>query len=129
METRRAPRVSVDMKIISQVDEETKQKFSLSSGRKFEARAVDISTKGIGMVCNFFFPAGLIIEMELVGKLFGVEGVMRIKGEIRYSRYLEPGRYRVGIKFVDTPSVYEKKISEFIATYETRREPRLDLPE
>jgi hypothetical protein len=129
METRYAPRVRLDLKVLSRVSDEDGQKFLLSKGNTFEIEIADISTLGVGIISRFFLPKGLRIELEIDGKPFGLDNSMKIKGEVRYCNYIKSSRYRCGIKFIDISSQYLNKIKDFIATYEKREEPRLKLSE
>lgn len=127
METRRSPRVKMNFKVISKIDDEIKQKFSLSIGKSFEAAALDISALGVGIVSGYFFPQGLTIEMEIDGKPFGLDRPITVKGEIRYSKYLKPSEYRTGVKFLDLSPDDAKAIADFIAAFEKRKAPRFKI--
>lgn len=129
METRSAPRVSINLGVISRIDDKNGQKFSLSKGNIFEVKVVDISVSGVGIVSKYFLPKGLSIELEIDGKPFGLDEAMKIKGEIRYCNYIKACGYRCGVKFINILGNYAAKIAELIATYERRKEPRLKLPE
>jgi len=127
METRRSPRVKINFKVVSTIDEKVKQKFSLSIGKTFEARAVDISTLGIGIMAQYFFPRGINIEMEIDGKVFGLDRAIIVKGEIRYSKYMSSSEYRTGIKFLNLSPDDAKAIADFIAVAEKRKAPRFKV--
>jgi len=127
--TRSAPRININLKLISRVDEEIKQGFSLAKGNAFEVDAVDISMLGMGLVSKYFLPKGLRVELEIDGKLFNLDNPMKIKGEIRYCRYVKPSTYRCGVKFINIPDECKEKITQFITNYERRKEPRLKLSE
>lgn len=127
METRKAPRIDINFKVLSKPVQELKQKFALVSGNKFEVKAVDISEIGIGLVSEYFLPKGLILELEIDGAPFDLKEVMKIKGEIRYCRYERTVGYRCGVQFLDLSEVYRKAIAEFISTFERRKEPRVKL--
>jgi c-di-GMP-binding flagellar brake protein YcgR len=129
METRCAPRICINLKIISRIDEETGQKFSLAKGNVFEVQIVDISILGIGIISKYFLPKGLHIGLEIDGKCFDLENPFRIKGEVRYCSYVKAIGYRCGVKFINISSQYMDKIKNFIATYERRQEPRVTLSE
>ena len=128
METRRAPRVGISLKVTSKIDEASKQKFSLSTGKTFEVDAKDISILGVGVYSKFFLPRQLLLELQISGKPFGLGKNMVIKGEVRYCKYTKPSAYRCGIKFLHLSGEYKDKITNFIATYE-RKKSRLKLSE
>ncbi|MCM8789405.1 MAG: PilZ domain-containing protein [Candidatus Omnitrophica bacterium] len=127
MESRKAPRINIEIKIISKISEEYKQKFSLISGESFEVKAFDISILGIGIISKYFLPQGLILELEIPGEPFGLSGAMYIKGEIRYCIYIKGLGYKCGIKFLEITKEHTRAIGQFISTYERRKEPRLKL--
>ena len=127
METRSAKRVSVNLKIASRIDNQGDQKFSISQGDIFEVEVVDISVSGIGVFSKYFLPKGLIIDIDIDGKVFGSDKVMKMKGELRYCRSVKISRYRCGIRFVDPPAEYIKIIAEFISKNERRQDPRVKL--
>jgi len=127
METRGAPRIEINIKVISQVEAGNGQNFSLSENNIFEANAIDISTLGMGIACKYFLPTGLRLEMEIAGEAFGLDSPMKAKGEVRWCNYNKQHQYRCGIKFIDISEEYKKKIIELIAAYERRKEPRLKL--
>jgi len=129
MESRRASRIGIELKIISKVNKEHKQKFSLISGEHFEVKALDISILGVGVLAKYFLPPGLILELEIAGQPFGLEEIIAVKGEIRYCVYMKGCGYKCGVKFLDLKNSYKEAIAQFIATYERRKEPRLKLSE
>lgn len=129
METRRAPRVNISLKVTSSINKELGQKFSLSADKAFEVDAVDISSLGMGIVAKFFLPQKLVINLEIDGKPFRLDKPMHLKGEVRYCRYIEASTYRCGVKFIDIPKEYQEKISKFIKKYERRKERRIKLSE
>lgn len=129
METRRAPRTNVQLKVIFQLPKEREQKFSLSKGNTFEVNIVDISVGGMGVFSKYFLPKGLIIETQIEGKPFDLNEPMKIRGEIRFCSYAKSLGYRCGVMFLDISNEYKKIIADFIATYERRKEPRYNLPE
>jgi len=129
METRRSPRVPISLSIISKVDLQPGQKFSLSEGDIFKAEAADISISGIGVTSKYFLPAGLYIKLEIDGKPFGLKEPMKIKGRVRYSKFIRGQGYRCGLEFTDILPEYTAKIAEFINIYERRKDPRIKLAE
>jgi len=127
METRGAKRVNVSLKIASHIDNQGDQRFTISQGDIFEVEVVDISVSGIGINSKYFLPKGLVIDIEIDGKTFDSNTVMRMKGELRYCRSVKVSRYRCGIKFIDPPVEYVKLIRDFITVNERRQEPRVKL--
>lgn len=129
METRKHPRINVNLKVISRLDESVFQKFSLTQGKSFEARVVDISILGVGIVSRFFLPRGLILLLEIEGGFLGLKEPIKVKGEVRYCVYMKSFLYRCGLKFIELDTSVEKKLREFIRKNERRKEPRLKLTE
>lgn len=127
METRGAPRVDINLKIASHIDDQGGQKFTISQGDTFDVDVVDISVSGIGVFSKYFLPKGLIIELSIDAKPFGSSGIMKIKGELRYCRSVKISKYRCGIKFINPAAEYVKLIGDFIAKNERRQEARLKL--
>jgi len=129
METRRATRSRVVLKVSLRLDQQAQQKFCLSKSCIFEVEIVDISIGGVGVFSKYFLPKGLIIEVEIEGESFGFNEPMRIKSEIRYCNYVKASRYRCGIKFIDISDKYQKSIADFIIAHEKRTAPRYKLAE
>lgn len=129
METRLTPRVQLELKIIVQIDEETQQKFHLAKGNTFGVDILDISIGGIGVFSKYFLPKGLLLEVQIEGKPFGLDEPMKIKSRVCYCNYIKSSRYRCGIMFIDIPDDYKNNIAVFIRTYERRKEPRVKLSE
>jgi len=63
------------------------------------ARVMDVSSRGIGLVCAVPFECGQLVAVEIL-----VVGSLRLhaKGEVAHSSPSELG-YRIGIAFVDSP--------------------------
>lgn len=129
METRGAKRVDVNLKIASRVDNQGEHKFTISQGDTFEVEVVDISVSGIGIFSKYFLPKGLVLDIEIDGKIFGGSEIMKMKGELRYCRSVKLSKYRCGIKFVDPPQEYVKLLADFISKNERRQEPRIKIGE
>lgn len=129
METRRAPRININLKIKSKIPEKYRQKFALTTGASFEVDAVDISMLGIGIFSKYFLPKGLILELEINGEPFELKEEMILTAEVRHCAFIKGQGYRCGVQFLDLSEKYKKVIAEFIATYERRREPRFKLTE
>lgn len=129
METRRALRININLKIKSNIPEEYRQKFALTIGSSFEVDAVDISVLGVGIFSKYFLPKGLILELEISGDSLEMKENMIVKAEVRHCAFLKGKGYRCGVQFLNLPSHYKKAIADFITTYERRKEPRLKLSE
>ena len=126
--TRLAPRVKINMEILSEIEKTEGQSVILASDNKFKVNAFDISRKGLGIIVDYLLPKGLIIKLKINGTPFGLTKAMEIKGEITHCKYIKFRQYKCGVKFVDVPAECDKAISDFIAAYEKREVPRLDLP-
>ena len=129
METRAAPRIPVDLTIVSLIDRRHEQRISLSEGDRFRVRAVDISIGGIGIVSKYFLPTGLRIILAFPGKRLGLTKTIKTTGEIRYCKFIGHSSYRCGIKFIGIPLLYKNEIAKFVAKYEKRENPRVVLAE
>ncbi|MBP7089158.1 MAG: PilZ domain-containing protein [Candidatus Omnitrophica bacterium] len=129
METRLTHRLDLRLKVTLGVDEEFKNKFVLADGNNFEAEALDISVSGIGIISKYYIPTGLIVILEIPGKIFGLKDNIKTKAEIRYCKFIKSCEYRCGIKFLDMSEEYKNAIVKFISIYEKRKEPRLKLSE
>ena len=129
METRIAPRIPVDLTVVSQIDRRFKQDFSLAEGDRFRVLALDVSVGGIGILSKYFLPTGLRIILAFPGKTFGFGNIIKTNGEIRYCKFIKQSGYRCGIKFIELPILYRKEIAKFVAKHEKREEPRVVLAE
>jgi c-di-GMP-binding flagellar brake protein YcgR len=129
METRSAPRVAIELKVVCHIDESQKNKFMLASGKSFEVRVLDISELGLGMVSKYFLPRGLILELDIDGKPFGLDINIKTKGEMRYCRITKSFENRCGVKFLGMSDADRKSIAKFVATFERREFPRVKLAE
>ena len=127
METRLAPRLNIDLKIISKLDDEYQQKFSLASGNKFEVRTLDISELGVGILSKYFIPKGVVLDLDIEGKPLGLDRDISTKGEVRYCKFVRNLGYKCGIKFLNISQPDRKAIAYFISTYERRRASRVKL--
>jgi len=127
METRIAPRIEVDLVIVSQIDRKFEQNFSLAEGDRFRVQVVDVSIGGTGIISKYFLPTGLRIILAFPGKVFELGNIVKIKGEIRYCKFIKRPEYRCGVKFIDFPLSCKKEIAKFVAKHEKREEPRIVL--
>lgn len=118
METRRKPRISVNINIDCNVLEDSEQNFSLSSGKDFILNAVDINVLGVGATSKYYLPQGLIIIMKIGGEYFSMDTFIEVKSEIRYCRCAGPSLYRCGITFMDVPQQCHDAINRFVTIHE-----------
>lgn len=129
METRSAPRIKVELKSLMAVDDSSEQSIILTKEKSFEAVAFDISEGGLGITMKkYYLPRGASVELLINGLPFGLKDAMNIKGKIAYCKTLKTREYRCGIKFMHLSPEYKKAIKAFIAVYDRRESPRLDLP-
>jgi c-di-GMP-binding flagellar brake protein YcgR len=130
MKTRLRPRINISLKVVSEIDRDLEQGIVLVSGDRFEAKAFDISEGGIGIFVKYFFPKGLIIQLELERRPFGLKSPMKLNGEICYCNYNRKSRtYKCGVEFLNITKQGKKAIARFISTYEKRKQSRIKLPE
>ena len=127
METRITPRLNISLKVETKISAESGQGFALAGGSSFTVEAVDISELGLGIIFKCFLPKGLILELSINGEPFGLNEVIKIKGEVRHCRFLKDVGYRCGIKFLSISEVYRKAIAKFIEECERRKAPRIKL--
>lgn len=127
METRIALRINIDLKVVSKIGEESQQKFGLVCGKTFEVKGTDVSELGVGIISKYFLPKGLIIEAEMEGAFFGMNEIMKIKGEVRHCQYIRNLGYKCGLRFLNLSDAYRKAIVQTILAYERRKSPRVKL--
>jgi len=129
METRSAPRIEVELKLLMAIKDSSEQSIILAKDQSFEAVAFNISYGGLGLIIKkYYLPRGTSVELLTNGLPFGLNGIMNIRGKIAYCKTIKVNEYKCGIKFVDLSPEYQKAIKAFIATYDRRRSHRLDLP-
>lgn len=127
MNTRQGPRVEVSLRVISTIDESMKDSVSLANGNRFEARAYDISVGGMGLFTKYFLPKGLLLELEIEGAPFGLKERIVAKGEVTHCKNFQVHKYKCGIRFTEMADKYIKTISQFVSSYEKRKNPRVEL--
>jgi c-di-GMP-binding flagellar brake protein YcgR len=126
-ETRKSPRSKIDLKVQCEIPEGDKQTFSLVSDNGCEMIATDIGGSGMGLVSEYFFPRGLIIQLKIEGKEFGLKENMVIKAKVCHSRHQGIQSYVCGVEFIDLSPQYKQAIAEFMAQHERRKFPRIQL--
>ena len=129
MDTRFINRVNLDLKVLLKIEDDEEQQVALVGGNKIEANVFDVSVSGIGLGIKHFIPKGLIVSMEIDGTPFGLEGVVKVKGEICYCNYVQASLYKCGIRFVDVPKQFTKAINDLVTKHERRQDPRVELAE
>ncbi|MFA5089541.1 MAG: PilZ domain-containing protein [Candidatus Omnitrophota bacterium] len=129
MDTRSSSRINVNLKIISKVPQDPKQKFSLVSGVNFEANAFDISSLGVGVFSKYYLPKDLVLELSMDGPTFGLEEDLKTQGRVTHCSYSRNHGYRCGIEFLGLPEGYIEAINRFISAREKRNAPRMKLEE
>lgn len=127
METREGPRIGVSLSVISTINESDRGSISLAGGNSFECRACDISAGGIGLITKYYLPKGLLLELEIEGVRFGLQGKFKVKGEVIHCKNIPAHGYKCGVKFTEIANEYRAAISQFISVCERRKDPRLDL--
>jgi hypothetical protein len=122
METRRVKRLKASFKAKLNIDSSITQRFNIRQ-ENIEVEVLDISVLGIGLVCKYFIPKGVIVNLQLKinNKLIDV------KGEIRSAISGGKGLTRLGIQFIDLDNSEFEIIDKFIKDNERRNEPRLEL--
>jgi len=127
MDTRFTHRVNVDLKVILKIEKDAEQQVDLVDGNLFEVGIFDVSATGIGVISKHFLPKGLIVDLEMDGKLFGLNEAIKLKGEVRYCNFVQTALYKCGIKFIDTPESYTNAIANFVSANDRRKDPRVQL--
>ena len=131
METRIKKRFHIKMNISCKIQEDSSQIINLTNGNKFTADAFDISMLGLGFFTKNFLPKDLLIEME-IGGLADHKKKLNLKGKVCYCRNApreakSPNKYKCGIEFLDLSKEDSTQIEQFIARYEQRKAPRLNV--
>jgi len=115
METRLASRVNISINVNSRIDAKKDQQVILAEGNRFSAVACNISVLGIAIRVKYFLPKGLVLDLEIDGIYFGLEGPMKIKAEVRHCDYVKYRTYECGLKFLDITAQYKKAIENFVS--------------
>lgn len=123
METRAAPRATLNANVILKVDSSMKDQIRLFQEEQ-KASVVDISTSGVGMISPIFFPKGAILRLQMDGAALKINKPINIKGEVRYCNPQVGKKYRLGVKFIEVEGAVVDKIKEYVAKFEGRQAPR-----
>lgn len=73
--------------------------FNISLNKKGRASTRNISANGIGIITDEELPAHSLLDIWLDAPDTGE--VLNTKGEVVWSRLLEPGKYLVGVKLLN----------------------------
>jgi len=121
------PRVIVNAKISSiKISEKMRDAVALVKD-EFVGQAVDISVDGIGIFLEYYLPTGVHLDLDVEGKVFGVDRALKMKAEVRYCNFIAQKKYRCGMKFIEISKEDKEVISEFVKNAERRRAPRVKL--
>ena len=115
METRQTPRLPISSIAKLKVDPSANQHFDIEK-KHIRVQIIDISMKGIGLLCKYFIPRGVIIDLEFKVK---DELIVVISGGV--------GLTRLGVKFVDINKEQKRIIEDFLKKNERRIQPRLGV--
>lgn len=115
-------KLKIPLKVELKIDSSLRGRFNIFI-ESLEARALDISNSGIGMLSEIFLPQGVTVDLHLRIK----HRVIKLKGEIRSAICVGEGMSRLGIKFVKLNKREAKLIKDFIKEHEKRRPIRLKL--
>ena len=129
MKTKSAPCAAVELKVICRLDGSQDARFRLKRGSPFIARATDISEVGAELLSKYLIPRGIILDLDIDGKVFGLDRNIKTKGEVRFCESVK-GLWksnRIGVKFLDISDVDREALAKFVAAYERRRCPRARL--
>jgi len=129
METRRAFRVDLELIVKCRIDESQRGSFRLIEGDQFDTQAIDISEKGVRVLSRYLIPRGLVLELDIDGKLFGLGHNIKTKSEVRYCETLKGLRKknRLGLMFLDISEEDRQAIARFVSSNERREHTRIQL--
>lgn len=113
MESRNGVRVGINATAMVEIDRVMKEQVCILHEPQKVAIA-DVSVVGLGVVSPLFLPKGAILESKVESAVFNFDRPMNIKGEVRYCRPAQEGRYKVGVKFIEVESDALQKIKEYV---------------
>ncbi len=113
MESRGGVRVGIDATAMVEVDKAMKEQVRILREPQ-KVTVVDVSTIGLGLVSPVFLPKGAILVINMESAIFSFDKPINIKGEVRYCKPSQEGRYKVGIKFIEVESDVLQKIKEYV---------------
>ena len=102
-ETRRAPRKPITVQVHVRVNPAMKETIQLAR-ETVEAKLVDISTLGVGLLGKTYLPPGALIDFDLPkgplapGRAPPLQGAIKITGRIVHTKAQE-GLCRMGVEF------------------------------
>jgi hypothetical protein len=105
-ERRRTPRISSAW-LVSYADYDAEQVLrSLGIGK-----TIDLSDGGLKVWCTetFRVPTDLDVDLALGDQ------ILRVRGRVVHAEEIEPGKYTMGIRFVDPPAESMGRIKAFLA--------------
>lgn len=118
MESRRAPRVKVFIKVDVQIDESMKGHFDISK-KNIEAHMLDVSILGVGILSKYFIPKGAVLDFT-----FGLplksenqeqkEQPFAVKGRVRSAIPWGKGFTRLGVEFFEIDDVHREILGRFL---------------
>ncbi|MBM3252387.1 MAG: PilZ domain-containing protein [Candidatus Omnitrophica bacterium] len=117
-----AKKTKASLKVKLNVNPSSKGRFNILI-ESAEAKALDISVSGIGLLSELFLPRGAILDLEL--RLHNE--TIKTKGQIRSAVSVGKGLTRLGIKLIDLGKSKTKIIKRFIKENEKRLPTRLKL--
>jgi len=74
-------------------------------------KTVDVSEGGVQVICSEAFHVPTELELDLA---LG-DDLLRVKGRVVYAQEVAPGKYSMGIRFLDLPPAATEKLREFVA--------------
>lgn len=113
MESRGGVRVGINATAMVEVDKAMKEQVRILREPQ-KVVIADVSTVGLGVVSPVFLPKGAILEIKMESAIFNFDKPITIKGEVRYCKPAQEGRYKVGIKFIEVESDILSKIKEYV---------------
>ncbi len=121
IESRRAARYPVNLDVDTKVIEKEGQFFSLAQGNSCRIKAVDVSILGLGVMCKFFLPRDLELNLDVNSRKGELERNIKVKGIIKHCRYIREFGYKCGIEFVSLSAADKEFIQDSFKDTEEKR--------
>lgn len=113
MESRAGVRVKMDANTMVGIDMAMKENVrTLREAQK--AEILDVSVVGFGLMAPIYFPKGAMAVIEVEPSVFKTEKSAKVIGEVRYCQQMTPGKYRLGVRFVEIEKPLLAKITEYV---------------
>lgn len=113
MESRAGVRVSVDANTMVGIDMAMNANVrTLRQPQK--AEILDVSVIGLGLMAPIYIPKGAKAVITVEPPVFATEQTAKVVGEVRYCQQVKPGKYRLGIRFVEIEKPFLAKITEYV---------------